>query len=102
MKNPYPAGLWLGSNTGSPVAMDNDPSGFLMSLRGAICKTSQTNWAVMALGHGAADDAARIEAQHHRQIDPVFVDPQVGDISGPLLVEGTDTEVLCQQVIGHR
>ena len=54
-----------------------------------------------ALGHCPADNTTRIKIQYHCQIQPALVGPEVGNITGPLLVWGSGAEVLCQQIVGH-
>jgi hypothetical protein len=52
----------------------------------------------MRLADRPADDAARMQIQDHRQIQPALSGPDVADIASPFLVRLGRTEIPIQQV----
>ena len=49
-----------------------------------------------------ADDAAGVEIQHHREVQPAFLSPDVGEVGDPALVGSGRLELPIQQVRGDR
>jgi len=47
------------------------------------------------IGHGPADDSARGQVDHRRQIDPPFPRAHIGDVAGP---SGVERQVLRAEV----
>jgi hypothetical protein len=54
--------------------------------------------ALHAVADGPADDAPRMQAQDHSQIQPPLAGPDVADVTRPFLVRPSRREVAIQQV----
>jgi len=52
--------------------------------------------------HRPADDRARIQIHHHRQIQPTLVGPHVRDATDPFLIRPSGRKVLIDQILGDR
>src|SRR5918994_3155752 len=52
------------------------------------------------VGHGVADDLARVQVDHRRRVDPAVDGAHVGDVAAPARVRGLGGEVLPDQIRG--
>lgn len=50
-----------------------------------------------ALEHGPAQHRARVQAHHHRQIQPALVGADISDVTPPILIRQPSSEVRIQQ-----
>jgi hypothetical protein len=52
--------------------------------------------------HRPADHSAHVQIEHHGEINPALLGPDVGDVSGPHTVGLVDLELQVEGVHGHR
>lgn len=53
---------------------------------------------MQTIAHGPPHDPAGKEVEHHRQIQPPFACPAIGNIDAPFLVGGRRNKILIQQI----
>jgi len=63
-----------------------------------ISQGGQSQFLVQPVASCPADDPPSVEVEHHRQIQPALLRPDVGEISPPLLVWRGGGEVLIEPV----
>ncbi len=93
--------IGAGALLAAAITMDDDaawpltlPQGHLQRITDQVSRH--------ALRHRPADHPAGIQVNHDGQVQPAFVRPQVGHVTGPGLIRGGHPKVLLEQVGRYR